>query len=137
MLIHMRISAPVLFGRARIAPIMIGLTQRHGKLELGLRFSDHFVDLVEDRINLTVRISTLPDRAAHIAQKLGCFGVIARTTSSYFSTHGALPPPTKSCRDMLACPSTVRHQAPHVFAKVTIAIDTPVDQVSCLKGFEP
>ncbi|CAN7357496.1 LysR family transcriptional regulator [Mesorhizobium sp. LjNodule214] len=84
----LRVSAPVLLGRHCVAPILIALSQRHARLEVDLRFSDQFVDLVEDRIDVAVRIGPLPDRAGQIARKLGGFDMIACAAPSYLAKRG-------------------------------------------------
>ncbi|SFL88057.1 LysR family transcriptional regulator [Methylobacterium pseudosasicola] len=52
---RLRVSMPVLFGRLRIAPILIRLADAHPTLELDLNFSDRLVDVVEDGFDLVVR----------------------------------------------------------------------------------
>ncbi|MCJ2139844.1 LysR family transcriptional regulator [Methylobacterium sp. E-066] len=52
---RLRVSVPALFGRLRIAPILIRLAEAHPKLELDLNFSDRLVDVVEDGFDLVVR----------------------------------------------------------------------------------
>jgi DNA-binding transcriptional LysR family regulator len=106
----LRVSAPVLLGRQCVAPILIALTQHHEKLGLDMRFSDQFVDLVEDRIDLAVRIGPLPDRAGLIARKLGRFEMIACAAPSYLSLHGQ--PTTLEELSKHACLSFVRAGRP-------------------------
>lgn len=84
----LRVSAPVLLGRQCVAPIMIALSQRHARLVVDLRFSDQFVDLVEDRIDVAVRIGPLPDRAGQICLKLGGFDMIVCAAPSYLAKRG-------------------------------------------------
>lgn len=84
----LRVSAPVLLGRLCLAPILIELAQRYPKLELDLRFADHFVDLVEERIDLAVRIGPLPDRAALLTRTIGSFNMVACAAPDYLAAHG-------------------------------------------------
>jgi len=84
----LRVSAPTLLGRQCVAPILIALSQSHPRLELDVRFSDRFVDLIEDRIDVAVRIGPLPDRAGQIARKIGGFDMIACAAPSYLSKRG-------------------------------------------------
>ena len=64
---RLRVSAPVLFGRRCVAPILARLAARHSKLELELSFSDRLVDLVEDGFDLAIRNSPLGNGAGLIA----------------------------------------------------------------------
>lgn len=84
----LRVAAPVLLGRQCVAPVLIDLTRRHKKLELDLRVSDQFIDLIEERIDLAVRIGPLPDRAGQIARKLGTFDMVVCAAPSYLSARG-------------------------------------------------
>lgn len=56
---RLRVSMPVLFGRLRVAPILIGLVDAHPKLELDLNFNDRLVDVAEDGFDLVVRNGAL------------------------------------------------------------------------------
>ncbi|TCU14832.1 LysR family transcriptional regulator [Rhizobium sullae] len=84
----LRVSAPVLLGRQCVAPILVALAKRHPKLELDLRFSDHFVDIVEDRIDLAVRIGPLPDRSGLLSRTLGTFDQMLCAAPSYIASRG-------------------------------------------------
>jgi DNA-binding transcriptional LysR family regulator len=84
----LRVSAPVLLGRLCVAPILVAFAQRYPKLELDLRFSDHFVDLVEERIDLAVRIGPLPDRAALVIRTIGSFDMVVCAAPGYLVTRG-------------------------------------------------
>jgi DNA-binding transcriptional LysR family regulator len=79
----------VLLGRQCVAPILVALARRHPKLELDLRSSDHFVDLVEERIDLAVRIGPLPDRAGLITRTLGAFDMVVCAAPDYLAARGA------------------------------------------------
>ncbi|MGX1164146.1 DNA-binding transcriptional LysR family regulator [Bradyrhizobium sp. USDA 372] len=84
----LRVSAPVLLGRLCVAPILVGLTRRHPSMELDLRFADHLVDLVEERIDLAVRIGPLPDRAGLIARSLDAFDMVVCAAPTYLAMRG-------------------------------------------------
>lgn len=67
---RLRVSMPVLFGRLRIAPILIRLADAHPKLELDLNFSDRLVDVVEDGFDLVVRNGRLQNWPGLIARRI-------------------------------------------------------------------
>ncbi len=56
-----RISAPMSFGIARLAPILPEFMQAHPDVELDVQFNDKQVDLVGERFELTLRIAKLVD----------------------------------------------------------------------------
>ncbi|MEH6418713.1 LysR family transcriptional regulator [Pseudomonas sp. CGJS7] len=85
---RLRISAPVLFGRHCVAPVMLELAQRHPKLEIDLSFNDRIVDLVEDGYDLAIRLGRLPDSATLAARPLydELLGICA--SPAYLAKHG-------------------------------------------------
>ena len=58
---RLRITASVLFGRLRVAPIVAEFLQRHPGVEVELLLLDRVVDLVEEGIDVAVRIAHLPE----------------------------------------------------------------------------
>ena len=53
----LRVSAPVSFGQAWLAPRLPALLARHAGLELQLSLTDRLVDLVEEGVDVAVRIA--------------------------------------------------------------------------------
>jgi DNA-binding transcriptional LysR family regulator len=58
---RLAVTAPVLFGRRYVAPILSDFLQRHPKVTAELVFVDRVVNLVEEGIDVAVRISRLRD----------------------------------------------------------------------------
>jgi DNA-binding transcriptional LysR family regulator len=58
---RLRITASVMYGRLRVAPIVAEFLQRHPGVEIELLLLDRVVDLVEEGIDLGVRIAQLPE----------------------------------------------------------------------------
>jgi len=56
-----RISAPVVFGQLHVGPLLTRLTARFPELSVDLNLMDRFVDLIEEGIDLAIRIGTLSD----------------------------------------------------------------------------
>src|SRR5580698_10148906 len=54
------VSAPVGFGRLHVSPIMSEYLKRHGEVSGDLRVTDRVVNLVEDGVDVAVRIGHLP-----------------------------------------------------------------------------
>lgn len=57
----LRISAPRNFGETSLAPALFAFMQDNPDVTLDLRLEDRFVDLVEEGIDLALRISSMPD----------------------------------------------------------------------------
>jgi len=68
---RLRITAPVLFGRQCVAPVMLKLIERYPLLDVEMSFSDRVADLVEDGFDIAVRIGALPDHATLVGRRLG------------------------------------------------------------------
>lgn len=56
-----RISAPVAFGRGRLAPLIAAFAARHPKLGFHLQLNDSIVDLLTENIDLAIRFGDMPE----------------------------------------------------------------------------
>lgn len=68
---RVRISAPVLFGRRCVAPVLRSLIRTHPQLELEAEFTDRVVDVLADGVDLAVRIGPIADSTTLVARKIG------------------------------------------------------------------
>lgn len=57
----LRITAPVLFGQMHVAPALTAFLRRYREVRIELLLFDRNVDLVEEGMDLAVRIGELPD----------------------------------------------------------------------------
>ncbi len=55
------VSASVLFGRMKVAPILLDLLDRYPRLSVAAVFVDRVVQLFEEGVDIAVRIAELPD----------------------------------------------------------------------------
>jgi DNA-binding transcriptional LysR family regulator len=65
------ISAPVGFGRLHVSPVVTAYLKRYPEVSCDLRLSDRMINLVEDGVDLAVRIGHLPDStlvARHVGE---------------------------------------------------------------------
>jgi DNA-binding transcriptional LysR family regulator len=68
---RVRIDLPSAFGRLFIMPLLLGLVQRYPALMLNVSFTDRVVDLIGEKIDLTVRIGALDNTPDLVARPLG------------------------------------------------------------------
>lgn len=68
---RLRIALPALYGRVRVLPVLHALAGQHPALALDVLFSSRAVDLVEENVDIAVRIGRLDDSASHVARPLG------------------------------------------------------------------
>ena len=66
----LRVAASVGFGRLKLLPLVQTFLQAHPEVKVDLRLNDGFIDLVEQGIDVAVRIGDLADSAL-VAQRIG------------------------------------------------------------------
>jgi DNA-binding transcriptional LysR family regulator len=82
-----RLSAPMSFGLARLAPVLPGFLQVHPDVELDVRFNDKHADLVGDRFDLALRLANLVDSSL-LARQLCKVRILLVGSPAYFERHG-------------------------------------------------
>lgn len=92
----LRISLPVTFGRKWVMPVLRDLTRLHPRLTLDVGFSDRAVDLIEENIDLAVRLGEPGNSAFLSARSLGTQKFVVCGSPSYFADRSQL-----SCIDEL------------------------------------
>ncbi|MBI2275808.1 MAG: LysR family transcriptional regulator [Dechloromonas sp.] len=83
----LRISASITFGRMYIAPLLPRLVARYPELRCELVLTDQLVDLIDDNIDLALRITKAPPEDA-VAKKLVTLKRVICGTAAYFAAHG-------------------------------------------------
>ncbi|MDV3469534.1 LysR family transcriptional regulator [Stenotrophomonas sp. C3(2023)] len=83
----LRISAPSLFGRKVLVPLLGGLMQRHPQLQVDAVLSDRVVDLVEEGFDAALRTGT-PSDVRMIARPLRPLRWVTVAAPGYLQRHG-------------------------------------------------
>ena len=83
----LRLNLPIAFGRAHIVPMLPDFLEKYPDLTLDLSLTDAFVDLVEEGIDLAVRIGELQDSSL-VARKLAPNIRVMCASPSYFDRAG-------------------------------------------------
>jgi DNA-binding transcriptional LysR family regulator len=81
------VSAPVGFGRLHVSPVMSAYLKRYPEVFGELRLADRIVNLVEDGVDLAVRIGHLPD-SSPVARHVGEMRRIVVASSDYLRQRG-------------------------------------------------
>jgi DNA-binding transcriptional LysR family regulator len=81
----LRVAASVGYGRRILMPRIKTFLEQHPGVRIDLRLSDGFVDLVEQGIDVAIRVGDLPDSSL-VARKIGVSERVLVADSSYFET---------------------------------------------------
>jgi molybdate transport repressor ModE-like protein len=90
---RLRIGAPLVFGRRHLAPLLPGFLTAHPGLRAELTLSDRFADLVEEELDLALRIGSLPASGLH-ARRVGGVRRILAAAPAYLAAHGTPETPS-------------------------------------------
>lgn len=81
------LTAPVLFGRMHVAPLLFDFLGQHPRLTARAHFVDRITDLVDEGLDVAVRIAHLPDSALH-AMAVGAVRRVVCGAPEYLARHG-------------------------------------------------
>jgi DNA-binding transcriptional LysR family regulator len=99
---RLSITAPVIFGRIHVAPLLAQLMRLHPRLTTELHVSDRMVNLIEDGHDAAIRIGHLPDSQL-IARRVGETRRVLVASPSYLRTAGTPAHPSDLARfDIIA-----------------------------------
>ncbi len=83
----LNISAPIVFGRLHLLPVAVEFLRAFPEIDLKVIFTDKMIDLLEEHVDLALRIGALPDSGL-FAVKLGTIRHIVCASPAYFAAHG-------------------------------------------------
>ena len=81
------VTAPVVFGRLHVLPVVTEFLQSYPEVKVRLALGDRNFNLVEDHVDLALRIGTLPDSGL-IATQLGSLRRVVCASPKYLSKRG-------------------------------------------------
>ena len=84
---HLKVSVPMVFGQLHIAPLLSEFLIRFPNIKLSLSMDDKVVDLVQDGLDMVLRIGELSDSNL-VARKLSRCRSVLCGSPSYFKKHG-------------------------------------------------
>jgi DNA-binding transcriptional LysR family regulator len=83
----LRLNVPVVFGRLHVAPALADFLALHPALRVELATTDAFVDLVEEGVDLAIRIGELQDSSL-VARRLAPNRRVLCASPDYLERHG-------------------------------------------------
>lgn len=84
---RLRVAAPLSFGLRHLSPLVNELLARHPQLSLELDLNDREVNLIEEGVDLAVRIGQLEDSSL-VARRLAPIRRILVASPAYLAEHG-------------------------------------------------
>jgi DNA-binding transcriptional LysR family regulator len=84
---HLAITAPVLFGRMFVVPGIVDYLERYPRTEVSAMFLDRVVNLLEEGLDVGVRIGELPDSSMR-AVRVGSVRLMLCASPDYLQRHG-------------------------------------------------
>lgn len=84
----LRVTAPRLYGRRFLAPVVASYLARHARARLELVLADHRADLLDEGFDVAIRVGELDDSSLS-ARRLGEGHVYYVASPAYLAAHGA------------------------------------------------
>ena len=84
---HLTLTASVTFGRSALAPVVCAFLSQHPRVTMSVLLLDRIANLVEEGIDLAVRIGPLPDSNL-VAKKIGTVRRILVASPDYLARRG-------------------------------------------------
>jgi len=83
----LRITASISFGAGYLAPAIAEFRERHPQVRFDIELSDRAVDLVDERIDLAIRIGDIGSQAL-IGRRIGIAQMVCCAAPAYLAKHG-------------------------------------------------
>lgn len=87
------ITAPIVFGRLHVLPVVAQFLKAYPEINVRLMLADRVVNLVEDHVDVALRIGMLPDSSL-IATRIGTIRRVVCASPAYLAEHGAPQSPS-------------------------------------------
>jgi DNA-binding transcriptional LysR family regulator len=81
------ITAPIVFGRLHVLPIVVEFLTAYRQIDVRITLADRVANLLEDHIDLAVRIGELPDSSL-VATRVGSVRRVVCGSPAYFAERG-------------------------------------------------
>lgn len=82
------IAAPIVFGRLHMVPVAAAFLEQHPEVDIQLRLGDRNVHLIEEHVDLALRIGPLPDSSL-VATQVGSIRRVVCASPDYLHRFGA------------------------------------------------
>lgn len=83
----MLITAPIMFGRMHVEPVVLNFLKAYPDINVRMVLADYVVDIVENHVDLAIRIGPLPDSSL-VATRLGAVRWVTCASPAYLAERG-------------------------------------------------
>jgi DNA-binding transcriptional LysR family regulator len=84
---HLTITASIMFGRLHVEPVVLEFLRAYPEITARLVLADHIVNLVDDHVDVAIRVGQLPD-SSMMATRLGAVGWVTCASPAYLEARG-------------------------------------------------
>ena len=91
---QLAVTAPVMFGRMYVAPIVLDFLARYPRVNARMLFLDRVVDLIDEGLDVAVRIAHLPDSSLR-AVRVGSVRWVICASPKYLDARGTPRSPSE------------------------------------------
>ena len=84
---ELTLTAPIVFGRLHVLPVVSAFLNQFDEINVRMTLSDRNVNLVDDQIDVAVRIGELPDSTL-VATRVGSIRRVVCGSPAYLAAHG-------------------------------------------------
>lgn len=81
------VAAPVVFGRLHVVPVAAAFLDHHPEVDIQLRLGDRNVNLIEEHVDVALRIGSLPDSSL-VATQVGTVRRVVCASPGYLERSG-------------------------------------------------
>jgi DNA-binding transcriptional LysR family regulator len=81
------VAAPIVFGRLHVVPVAAAFLEAHPEVDIQLRLGDRNVNLIEEHVDLALRIGALPDSNL-VATQVGKVARVVCASPAYLERFG-------------------------------------------------
>jgi len=128
---RLRVTAPVMFGRLHVAPLTTEFIGRYAAVQLDLLLLDRVVDLLEEGVDVAVRIGRMPDSSL-VAVPVGETRRVLCASPAYLKRAGRPKSPAELARHRCVSFSGLGWTGGARVVLATNQIDVALD--ACLAG---
>jgi DNA-binding transcriptional LysR family regulator len=84
---ELMVTAPIVFGRLHVVPVIAEFLTRYPQIDINLVLTDRVVHMMDEHVDVAVRIGELPDSAL-MAMKVGTVRRVVCGSPDYLAKHG-------------------------------------------------